>query len=93
MERMMQPSTLAHEGRVPALELKGELRLFLSFSVLTFTRQTCWRNALARVSKSRTGGVRERFQLPKPVPVVLRSECYLNGARVPLPKRRGLRAV
>ena len=30
--------------------------LFLSFSVLTFTGETSSPNALARVSKSRTGG-------------------------------------
>src|SRR5882672_9132504 len=48
---MKQPSTLAGKGPVRAVNLK-EIRVFLYFSVLTFTWRTSRHNALARGSKS-----------------------------------------
>jgi hypothetical protein len=54
---MKQPSTLARKGPVRAVNLK-EIRVFLYFSVLTFTWRTSRHNALARVSKSRVAGFR-----------------------------------
>jgi hypothetical protein len=54
---MKQPSTLARKGPVRAVNLI-EIRVFLYFSVLTFTWRTSRHNALARVSKSRVAGFR-----------------------------------
>jgi hypothetical protein len=50
-------STLARKGPVRAMNLR-EIRVFLYFSVLTFTWRTSRHNALARVSKSRIGDSR-----------------------------------
>jgi hypothetical protein len=50
-----EPSPI-HTGGAPAEKLAQEFRLFLYFSVLPFTSETSSDNALARVSKSRTGG-------------------------------------
>src|SRR5262245_55420200 len=58
---MKQPSTLARKGPVRAVNLI-EIRVFLYFSVLTFTWWTSHHNALARVSKSRVAGFRSDLQ-------------------------------
>ncbi len=92
MERMMQPSTLAHEGRVPALRTIVCSRLFLYFSVLTFTFRTALNNARARVAKSRTGGVRSDLSCQtKACRMVARS--IPRWRFLPSNKLRGLRAV
>ena len=58
----------------PSRETRKEFRLSLSFSVLTFTCEAPSHNALARVSKSRTGGFHRLMGTVGTEPVVFHVE-------------------
>ncbi len=60
-----------HTGSARAVKTTGGFRLFLYFSVLTFTLGTSLNNALVKVSKSRTGDFHRLMGTVSTKPVVL----------------------